>query len=78
MIIFILVGSANKIHGNYYNGTFLTKYDSSLTRQWTRQTDSYFGKAFKRFLGKLIFITDNKTMENLMRIYLVQNKIQEL
>ena len=56
-----LVGSANKIHGNYYNGTFLTKYNSSLTRQWTRQTDSNFAKGIhKDYSGNLIFISNNQ------------------
>ena len=54
-----LTGYAAKVHGNYYNGTFLIKYNSSLTRQWTRQTDYYYGKGVHvDSSGDIVFISN--------------------
>ena len=69
-----LTGIANKIYGNYYNGTFITKYNSSLSRQWTRQTDSYTGKSIQiDSTGNLVFISnsrnDGKFIEDLSVSY---------
>ncbi|MBC8428068.1 MAG: SBBP repeat-containing protein [Candidatus Pelagibacter sp.] len=56
-----LTGYANKIHGNYYSGTFLIKYNSSLSRQWTRQTDGYTGKGVHvDSSGNIVFISNNR------------------
>ena len=56
-----LTGYANKVHGNYYQGTFLIKYNSSLSRQWTRQTDSYYGKGVHvDSSGNIVFISNNR------------------
>jgi len=56
-----LTGYANKVHGNYYSGTFLIKYNSSLSRQWTRQTDSYYGKGVHvDSSGDIVFISNTR------------------
>jgi hypothetical protein len=56
-----LTGNANRVHGNYYQGTFLIKYNSSLSRQWTRQTDSYTGKGVHvDSSGNILFISNQQ------------------
>ncbi len=65
-----LVGSANKIHGNYYNGSFFTKFNSSLVRQWTRQTDSYSSKGIAiDSSGDFVFISDDTNYGNYNELY---------
>ena len=55
-----LTGYANKVHGNFYTGTFLIKYNSSLSRQWTRQTDGYYGKGVHvDSSGNIVFISND-------------------
>ena len=56
-----LTGYAANVHGNYYSGTFLIKYNSALSRQWTRQTDGYYGKGVHvDSSGNIVFISNQQ------------------